>query len=163
MNVYQDTLTTPIGELLIKASDTGLTEVSLSKNIHELSPQSNDIIVEAQSQLYEYFKGDRKEFDLPYDLNRYTDFYQSVWQALERVPFGSTNSYGDIARELGDIKAVRAVGMANGKNPIAIIIPCHRIIGSDGKLVGYAWGIDAKKWLLRHELSHSPVPEHMLF
>jgi len=163
MNVYQDTLTSPIGNILIKASDDGLTEISMGDNIHILSPQSNDHIVTAQCQLDEYFKGLRDDFDLDYDFTGYTEFYQKVWQELLQVPYGQTKTYKDIAIALGDVKAVRAVGSANGKNPLAIVIPCHRIIGSNGKLIGYAWGMESKKWLLRHELAHSPVPEHMLF
>lgn len=163
MIIYQDSLSTPIGNLRIKASDSGITEVSMSDNIHVLSPNVNDIVIDAKCQLDEYFKGLRDDFDLPFDLAQYSDFYQSVWSALLDVPYGKTKSYSDIAIAVGDIKAVRAVGMANGKNPVAIIIPCHRIIGKSGKLVGYGGGLDAKKWLLRHELAHSPVPEHMLF
>lgn len=163
MIIYQDTLDTPVGTLLIKASEQGLTEVSRSDNIHVLSPKINDIVTNTKHQLDEYFKGLRDEFDLPFDLFGYTTFYQSVWRALLDVPYGQTKTYGDIARTVGDIKAVRAVGAANGKNPIGIIIPCHRIIGASGKLVGYAGGLEMKKWLLCHELAHSPVPEHMLF
>ena len=135
MIIYQDVLSSPIGNLLIKASESGLTEVKMSDNIHVLSPNVNDIIIDAKCQLDEYFKGLRDDFDLPYDLSDYSEFYQSVWAALIDVPYGQTRSYTDIARAIGDTKAVRAVGAANGKNPIAVIIPCHRIIGLNGKLV----------------------------
>lgn len=163
MNVYQDTLETPIGTLLIRANDMGLTEVSLADNIKVLAANSNDIIVTAKCQLDEFFKGLRDEFDLPVQLTGYPQFYLRVWNALMEVPYGKTISYLNLAKKLGEPKAVRAVGTANSKNPIAIIIPCHRVIGSKGSLVGYAWGLDAKRWLLSHELAHSPVPEHMLF
>jgi len=163
MNVYQDILESPLGKVLIKASDKGLMQVSLNPKIHLLAPSPNDIIVNAKCQLDEYFKGLRDEFNLPYDLDGYSEFFQKVWAALLEVPYGQTKTYTDIARAVGDVKAVRAVGLANGKNPIGIVIPCHRIIGMNGKLVGYASGLETKKWLLRHELAHSPVPEHMLF
>ena len=163
MNVYQDTLSSPIGNILIRANDFGLTEVSLADNIKVISPNSNDLIIDTQMQLEEYFKGLREDFDLPVHLTGYSDFYLRVWNRLLQIPYGKTISYKELAQDIGDPKSVRAVGAANGKNPIAIIIPCHRVIGSNGKLVGYAWGLDAKKWLLSHELAHSPVPEHMLF
>ncbi len=163
MNVYQSCLSTPIGNLLIKATDKGLTEVSLTENIHLLTSNPNDILLQTKIQLEEYFSGERTTFNIPMDIEGYSEFFQSVWQALLNVPYGRTNTYSDIAKAIGDLKAVRAVGLANGKNPIAIIVPCHRIIGKGGKLVGYAWGLETKKWLLRHELAHAPVPEHMLF
>ncbi len=163
MNVYQDTLSTPIGNLLLRANDLGLTEVSLADNIKVISPESNDIILNTKCQLDEYFKGLRDEFDLPLHLAGYPEFHLRVWDLLMTIPYGKTCSYLDLAKKLGDPNSVRAVGAANGKNPIAIVIPCHRVIGSQGKLVGYAWGIEVKRWLLSHEIAHSPVPEHMLF
>lgn len=163
MKTYRSIIESPVGNLLIEADDHGLTSLSFSDNIQVLGSQSNDHIVVAELQLQEYFKGVREDFDLPLSLDGYPPFYQKVWAALQQVPYGETKTYLDIAYQLGDPKAVRAVGMANGKNPIAIIIPCHRVIGKNGKLVGYAWGIDTKRWLLRHEIAHSPVPEHLLF
>jgi len=105
---------------------------------------------ECVRQLEEYFQGQRRAFSLKL-LPRGTEFQQRVWAQLLKVPYGSTASYRDIALALGDADAVRAVGSANGKNPISIIIPCHRIIGSDGKLIGYGGGVWRKEWLLRHE------------
>ena len=163
MNVFQDTLQSPIGNILIRANDFGITEISLADNIKVIAPHSNDIVFTAKVQLEEYFKGLRDHFDLPLHLAGYTDFNLRVWNYLMQIPYGKTLSYKAVAEELGDPKSVRAVGAANGSNPIAVVIPCHRVIGSNGKLVGYAWGIEAKKWLLSHELAHSPVPEHMLF
>lgn len=163
MNVYQDTLPSPIGNLLIKSTDTSLSSVSLVEKMEPLSPNSHPIISQTKFQLEAYFNGERTEFDLPYDLEGHPPFYQKVWQALLNIPYGQTTSYSDLAISLGDVKAVRAVGTANGKNPIAICIPCHRVIGKNRKMVGYAWGIDRKKWLLSHELSHTPKPAHLLF
>ncbi len=163
MKTYRDITKSPIGNLLIEADDNGLTSLTFSDNIQLLGAQSNEHILAAQCQLLEYFKGVREEFDLPLSLEAHPPFYQKVWQELLKVPYGDSCTYLDIATEIGDPKAVRAVGAANGKNPIAIIVPCHRVIGKNGKLMGYAWGIDTKRWLLRHEIAHSPVPEHLLF
>ncbi|MBU3160256.1 methylated-DNA--[protein]-cysteine S-methyltransferase [Clostridium frigoris] len=104
----------------------------------------------ANRQLQEYFSGKRKVFDLPLAPSG-TEFQQKVWHALREIPYGKTNSYKDIAKNIGNIKAARAVGMANNKNPILIFIPCHRVIGSNGKLVGYAGGLDVKEKLLNIE------------
>ena len=163
MKTYRSIIESPVGTLLLEANDEGITSLAFSDNIQVLGGQSNDHIVAAELQLQEYFKGVREDFDLPLSLDDHPPFYQKVWQELQQVPYGDTKSYHDIATTLGDPKSVRAVGTANGKNPIAIIIPCHRVIGKNGKLVGYAWGIDTKRWLLRHEIAHSPVPEHLLF
>ena len=105
---------------------------------------------EAFRQLQEYFAGERQRFELPYEL-RGTDFQKKVWAALETIPYGQTRSYGDIARMVGSSKAVRAVGAANGKNPMWIVVPCHRVVGADGSLTGYAGGIEMKKRLLELE------------
>jgi methylated-DNA-[protein]-cysteine S-methyltransferase len=110
------------------------------------------LLLDCVQQLKEYFNEERKEFDLPLKTEG-TIFQKAVWNALLDVSFGVTASYFDIAKKLGNVKAVRAVGAANGKNPISIIIPCHRIIGSDGKLIGYGGGLWRKKWLLKHEQS----------
>jgi len=107
------------------------------------------------TQLDEYFKGKRRKFSVKLDL-RGTVFQKRVWQALLKIPFGGTASYQDIAEAVGNRKAVRAVGNANGANPVAIIVPCHRVIGSDGSLVGYGSGLWRKRWLLSHEQKHSP-------
>ena len=104
----------------------------------------------ARQQLIEYFAGERKDFDLPLRLNG-TEFQLSVLQALQKIPYGETTSYSDIAERIGRPKAMRAVGAANGRNPIPIIVPCHRVIGSDGTLTGYGGGLHRKQWLLQHE------------
>ena len=112
--------------------------------------QETPVIKEAFGQLSEYFSGKRKTFNLPL-LLKGTDFQKQVWQALLKIPFGETRSYKQIAETIGNPKAVRAVGMANNKNPFLIIVPCHRVIGANGKLVGYAVGLDKKEYLLRLE------------
>lgn len=109
-----------------------------------------DVIIECINQLSQYFQGERKEFDIPLSLNG-TNFQKTVWAELEKIPYGETRSYGEIARLINNPKAFRAVGMANNKNPIQIIIPCHRVIGSDGKMTGYAAGLDIKQKLLKLE------------
>ena len=111
------------------------------------------------SQLKQYFKGERKEFDLKLSPKG-TDFQKRVWEELRKIPFGKTVSYQQIANQLGNPKVIRAAASANGKNPIPIIIPCHRVIGSDGSLTGYSGGLQRKKWLLEHE---SPIHEESLF
>lgn len=112
--------------------------------------QETPVIKEAFRQLSEYFSGKRKTFNLPL-LLKGTDFQKQVWQALLKIPFGETRSYKQIAEAIGNPKAVRAVGMANNKNPLLIVVPCHRVIGVNGKLVGYAVGLDKKEYLLRLE------------
>lgn len=146
----------PIGYLKLEASDIGLKSCSILSEEEAmscfncgLSPFLEDVI----EQLQEYFKGDRESFEIEFDLEG-TDFQKSVWNALTTIPFGKTISYSEFALQLGDLKAIRAVASANGKNPIGIIIPCHRVIGSDGSLTGFAWGIDKKQWLLEHESNY---------
>ena len=114
-------------------------------------PEDPDVHTEsARTQLFEYFNGQRNSFDLP--LEPYgTEFEQKVWDQLQHIPFGSTTNYGTIAKKVGDKKAAQAVGSANGKNPIAIVIPCHRVIGANNDLTGYAGGLQRKEWLLKHE------------
>jgi methylated-DNA-[protein]-cysteine S-methyltransferase len=107
-------------------------------------------LLETEKQLSEYFAAKRQSFDLPLDFSG-TDFQKQVWQALLQIPFGETRSYKDIALQIGNLKAVRAVGAANGKNPISIIVPCHRVVGANGKLVGFAGGLDNKDILLKLE------------
>ena len=108
------------------------------------------ILKQALSQISQYFKGTRKDFDLPLDLSG-PPFYLKVWQELMNIPFGATVSYGAIAKSVGNERACRAVGMANNRNPVSIIVPCHRVIGSNGQLVGYGGGLDRKEWLLAWE------------
>jgi methylated-DNA-[protein]-cysteine S-methyltransferase len=143
-------LETPVGLLEIQGTDVGLRSVNFvdAKYFDEQENVYNSLAIK---QLREYFDGQRTVFDIPFDMEG-TPFQQRVWLELLKVPFGKTRSYMDISRALGDPKAIRAVGTANGANKIAIIIPCHRIIGSDGTLTGYAGGLHRKKWLLDFEI-----------
>ncbi len=146
---YIDYMETPIGTLQICSSDKGVTQVVFTENV-EQSPHVHHLTDECKHQLTEYFSGNRQQFDLPLDSIG-TAFQQSVWRALLTIPYGALASYQDIANHVQNPKAVRAVGAANGKNPIGIIVPCHRVIGSDGSLTGYAGGLERKQWLLQHE------------
>lgn len=145
----------PIGKMTIQASDSGLLGIWFET--HTTQPdelgQQNDahpILAMTIDQLQEYFNGERVTFSVPLAAKG-TPFQQKVWQALTTIPFGQTWSYQDLANAIDNPKAVRAVGLANGKNPISVIVPCHRVIGKNGKLTGYAGGIERKKQLLVHE------------
>ncbi len=145
---------TKIGVITIREDDGKITGVHFGENGQGCEMEETPVICEAIRQLEEYFSGKRKTFDLPLSPQG-TDFQQKVWKALQEVPYGKTASYKDIAVRVGNAKACRAVGMANNRNPIAIIIPCHRIVGSSGKLVGYAGGLNIKEELLKLERLHS--------
>ena len=154
VRTYVTTFTTlhpsPVGDILLRADDTGrLTELFLR---HDERPRATDDgpFAAVHEQLDAYFAGELDSFDLPLTLHG-TPFQMRVWDELARIPFGETISYSELARRLGDPKLVRAVGTANGRNPISIVIPCHRVIGADGSLVGYGGGLDRKRWLLEHE------------
>jgi len=149
LNIYSVFLKSEIGILKIVADDLNLLEV-IFLDEQDGNPSPNEVTDLAVSQLSEYFQGKRKEFDLPLGPQG-TEFQQKVWKELTKIPFGTSLSYLDMAHRLGDPKAIRAAASANGKNPISIIIPCHRVIGSDGSLTGYAGGLHRKEWLLRHE------------
>ena len=139
----------PLGLMEIQATALGLRAANFAneKILTEVENMYNQLAIK---QLDAYFNGEVKNFDLPLDLEG-TDFQKRVWNELLKIPFGKTKSYMDIARAIGDPKTIRAVGMANGSNKIAIIVPCHRVIGSDGSLTGYAGGMARKKWLLEFE------------
>ena len=152
----------PVGELTLVASERGLRAVLWVDDDERRVPLRDDgdeapsageatrILELAVAQLEEYFAGRRTEFDVPLDP-RGTPFQQSVWTTLRTIPFGATMSYGDQARALGDARKARAVGGANGRNPLSIFVPCHRVVGSNGTLTGFAAGTSAKAWLLDHE------------
>jgi methylated-DNA-[protein]-cysteine S-methyltransferase len=151
------TVNTPVGKLKLVASDRGLAAILWENDKPDrvrlnivAEDCSHPILVETERQLGEYFAGKRKAFTVALDFAG-TQFQTKVWQALLAIPFGETRSYGEIARQLGNPKAVRAVGAANGKNPISIIAPCHRVIGSTGKLTGFAGGLNTKAHLLALE------------
>ena len=147
--IYTDFMNTPLGFMKIEASEQGITHVIFS-DVKNIPIKTNEVTNSCKQQLEEYFDGQRIIFDLPLDLQG-TLFQKSVWGCLTKIPFGQSASYLDIADQLNNPKAVRAVGAANGKNPIGIIVPCHRVIGSDRTLTGYAGGLERKSWLLRHE------------
>lgn len=143
--MYQYTYRTPVGEVSIAETEGFITNISYQKLNCEI--KETQLIKRTYKELEEYFKGLRKTFDIPLSLHG-TDFQKKVWEALKSIPYGKTASYKDIAKLTGNEKASRAVGMANNKNPVVIIIPCHRIIGSNGSLTGYAGGLNIKKKLL---------------
>ncbi|CAN5432163.1 methylated-DNA--[protein]-cysteine S-methyltransferase [soil metagenome] len=140
----------PIGTLEIKGNEEGLFSLLFMNEEVEATVKIPETLKEVFYQLDEYFTGIRKEFGLKLNPEG-TEFQKRVWKELAEIEFGKTCSYLDISIKLGDEKATRAVGNANGKNPIAIIVPCHRVIGSSGKLTGYAGGLGRKEWLLKHE------------
>ncbi len=153
-------ISTPLGITKLTGDHTGLTTITvLDAEDLKLSDVIPESLEDAVYQLQEYFEGNRTKFQL--DLNPDgTDFQKRVWQALQEIPFGKTTSYLELSKSLGDIKAIRAVAGANGKNPLWIVVPCHRVIGSDGSLTGYAGGLHRKQWLLEHE---SPFKQQRLF
>ena len=144
-------LDTPVGPIEVLVNEGGaVVRVSFVEDDAMAGESNDDACAAALHQLDEYFKDERHSFDLELDPEG-SDFEKQVWTELQQIPFGTTTTYGDIAHKLGDSGASRAVGLANASNPIAIIIPCHRVIGADGNLTGYAGGLWRKKWLLAHE------------
>ena len=151
---------TPLGICRIEGDPTGISCISVLEDASTpVSDTIPAILEDAAYQLQEYFEGTRKQFDLQLHLQG-TPFQKKVWEALLKIPYGTTRSYLELSRELGDENAIRAVAAANGKNPIWIVVPCHRVIGSDGSLTGYAGGLWRKKWLLEHE---NPPAQQSLF
>jgi len=151
------TMESPVGKLKLVASDRGLAAILWENDdpkrvrLKPLAPcKEHPVLLETERQLEEYFAGKRETFSLKFDCAG-TEFQKEVWQALATIPFGETRSYGEIARQIGSPKAVRAVGGATGRNPIPIVVPCHRVIGSNGKLTGFAGGLKNKASLLRME------------
>jgi methylated-DNA-[protein]-cysteine S-methyltransferase len=145
------TFESPLGPLTITEENGQITSLSFGAS---RDSEPTPLLLEAKIQLEEYFAGKRREFRLPL-APKGTEFQQRVWKALLAIPYGETRSYGEIARDIGNPRASRAVGMANNRNPIAIIIPCHRVIGSTGRLVGYGGGLDKKEFLLNIERQYS--------
>lgn len=151
---FSKTMKSPVGVLTLVAGDHGLAAILWENDDPKRVPlgeveedRGHPVLLEAERQLNAYFDGKLERFNLPLDFNG-TDFQKKVWAALVRIPFGETRSYGQIAREIGSPDAVRAVGAANGRNPISIVAPCHRVIGANGKLTGFAGGLEAKAFLL---------------
>lgn len=151
-NLFFQTVKTEVGILKVRACDTHIMSVSFIEQKEETSELPNALTWECIQQLQAYFDNQLEIFDLPLSFKG-TSFQKTVWQALQEIPFGKTVSYLTLARSIGNEKAIRAVGHANGHNPFPIIIPCHRVIGHNGRLVGYSGGLWRKKWLLRHEKS----------
>lgn len=159
MNAYT-TMDSPIGRLLLQTDGVALT--GLYMNVSSLPPRgmehwaqdaSRGALPETLRQLGEYFDGGRRDFTIPLKLHG-TAFQQRVWQVLKEIPYGATLSYGELAQRIDNPNASRAVGLANGRNPISIVVPCHRVIGADGSLTGYGGGLERKRWLLAHEGLH---------
>lgn len=158
----------PLGITKIEGDENGIAVICCASSSVALESVLSEgkvtqkipvVLQEAVSQLQDYFEGKRTEFTFPLNPQG-TEFQQKVWQELLNIPFGKTTSYMDLSKKLGDVKAIRAVASANGKNPLWIVVPCHRVIGSDGSLTGYAGGLWRKKWLLEHE---SPSQQQSLF
>ena len=155
--LFSTVIDTPVGALTIVASDGGLRailwpdddprRVRLSESIDDAN---QPVIVVAVDQLAEYFEGERTDFDVPLDPIG-TEFQRAAWDVLRTIPYGTTISYGEQAERMGDRRKARAVGAANGRNPISIVVPCHRVVGANGALTGFAGGTETKAWLLEHE------------
>ncbi|WP_127556764.1 methylated-DNA--[protein]-cysteine S-methyltransferase [Saccharospirillum alexandrii] len=148
--VYQSLLPTPIGTVRILANDEAITRIDFVEEADASAYAENDVTRLARQQLTDYFEGQRQTFDLPLAPSG-TEFQQACWQALVQIPYGETRYYAEQARVIQRPSAVRAVGAANGANPISIVVPCHRVIGKGGQLTGYAGGLDRKAWLLALE------------
>lgn len=149
----------PLGYTKIVGDEDGIISVIVLNSEEKKTDIISDELEDCVIQLHEYFEGDRKQFDLKINPEG-TEFQKQVWKQLEQIPYGKTISYLELSKQLGDVKAIRAVANANSKNPLWIIIPCHRVIGSDGSLIGYAGGLHRKQWLLEHE---SPYKQESLF
>ncbi len=150
---------TPLGIAKLEGDEMGLASVTLWDEEIKTTTPIPEVLEDAVYQLQEYFNDQRQVFSLTLNPEG-TDFQKRVWSELLKIPYGKTISYLELSQKLGDVKAVRAVAAANGKNPLWIIVPCHRVIGSDGSLTGYAGGLHRKKWLLNHE---SPAKQQSLF
>jgi methylated-DNA-[protein]-cysteine S-methyltransferase len=163
MGLVYKFLESPVGKLKLVASDKGLTAILWKNDSPRRVPgkdlvqnDKHPVLMRAEFQLREYFAGSRQMFDIPLDM-RGTTFQKSVWEALLAIPFGETRSYGELAKQLGRPSASRAVGAANGRNPISIVVPCHRVIGSSGKLTGFAGGLEVKAYLLGLEKKSTEI------
>jgi methylated-DNA-[protein]-cysteine S-methyltransferase len=156
MPYYTKIIDSPLGLLKLISDEQNLKSIVFDAQMEDSALFLPDVLSLVQTQLEEYFSGIRQRFELPLDPQG-TDFQLRVWSLLKQVEYGSQKSYLTIARELGSQNSSRAVGMANGRNPIPIIIPCHRIVGLNGKLTGYSGGLDRKKWLLLHEQKFAPL------
>ena len=152
-------INTPLGFTEIQGDENGISKIHVMSENVEISTKIPEELKEAVLQLQDYFDGKRTTFTFPLNPSG-TDFQKKVWNELLHIPFGKTCSYLELSKKLGDVKAIRAVASANGKNPLWIVVPCHRVIGTDGSLTGYAGGLWRKKWLLEHE---NPTLQESLF
>jgi methylated-DNA-[protein]-cysteine S-methyltransferase len=147
----------PIGELLLVGDERGLQRLSMSPfRIDSAWELDDGTLAPVKRQLEEYFTGERRDFEIPLELAG-NEFERTVWEALLTIPYGETASYGEIARQIGHPSAARAVGLANGRNPVALVVPCHRVIGADGSLTGYGGGLERKRFLLDLEAGVLPL------
>ncbi|MBA2746748.1 MAG: methylated-DNA--[protein]-cysteine S-methyltransferase [Flavisolibacter sp.] len=151
MSLYASIIPSPLGPVSVRCTDTAIQEIRFLEEGALIKIEKHPLLDACTTQLQAYFEGKLKNFDLPVAQTG-TDFQQKVWALLLKVPYGKTQTYLHLSNTYGDVKAIRAVAAANGKNNIAIVIPCHRIIGSNGSLTGYAGGLYRKKWLLEHEI-----------
>ena len=145
--IYKKIIETPIGKIYIAEENNKIIEINLDSKKNNYEIKNTKVLNLAEKQLLEYFEGKRKKFDLPLKLKG-TPFQEKVWNELLKIPYGETRTYGEIAKNIEKPKAARAVGMANHNNPISIVVPCHRVIGVNNKLVGYGLGLDKKQYLL---------------
>ena len=160
--IFESHTTSPLGDVLLAATEQGLAgvwfvqgQLHMPDSSHWTTAQAHPTLLAAAQQLQDYFSGQRQSFDLPLQPAWGTPFQRAVWQALQRIPYGHTSTYGDIARDIGIPKAVRAVGAAIGQNPHSIIVPCHRVVGANGSLTGFAGGLERKQHLLALEATHA--------
>ena len=153
------TIKSPLGYTKISGDENGISSISILDSEEAETDIIPEVLQDCVYQLQEYFEGSRKHFDLQLNPNG-TSFQKKVWEQLQTIPYGKSLSYLELSKQLGDEKAIRAVANANGKNPLWIVVPCHRVIGSDGSLTGYAGGLHRKQWLLEHE---SPYKQQTLF
>ncbi len=159
MSLNSVNIATPLGIAKICGDEIGITSISILNDDKSPSDEIPENLKLAVTELRQYFDGKRQEFTFPINPSG-TDFQKTVWRELQNIPFGKTLSYLELAKRLGDVNAIRAAASANGKNPLWIVVPCHRVIGSDGSLTGYAGGLWRKKWLLEHE---TPPTQQSLF
>jgi len=150
---YQAIIPSPLGKIFLEGSENGVSRISFwEKDTQgEITSVIPECLEECALQLAEYFDGTRKEFDLKLDFGQAPSFHKEVWKMVKLIPYGRTRTYAEIAEIIDNQYAYRAVGHANGMNPLPIVIPCHRVIGKDGNLTGYAYGLEMKRWLLSHE------------
>jgi methylated-DNA-[protein]-cysteine S-methyltransferase len=159
-NIYETRFLSPIGLIIIRGNASGIASLDFVKKepvrsgAAQLARDTPQVLRDCLTQLDEYFRGERTSFSVPLNLPG-TPFQKKVWKALLRIPYGETVTYKDIASAIGNARATRAVGGANHRNPVSIIVPCHRVVGSDGRLTGYGGGLDKKAWLLAHERQHA--------